>query len=179
MTDNRVLDLDAGRREAEQPEGLPVIFKGENFLLPAELPVDVFDPFLDEEFDLAGLIRDGMARAKNEDGSTKPVSTIVMDTLFNRPALPVEIAKTIFAAFELLFGAEEYARFKALRPSLPDYGRLTAGLFRLYGVSMGEAFASPASSESDGATPKQTLPASTPDSTPAKSGAGKGRKKGS
>src|SRR6478735_2126544 len=58
------IDLDAARRERQQPDGLPVILAGEEFTLPAELPLDVFDPFLSEDFDLAGLIRDGIERYK-------------------------------------------------------------------------------------------------------------------
>jgi hypothetical protein len=157
MTAN-VIDLDAARREVEQPEGMPLIFKGEDFLLPAELPVDVFDPFLSDEFDLTGLIRDAMAKYKaSGEGDGKPsIATAVTDTLFGRPSLPIEIAKAIFGAFEALFGAEDYARFKALRPSLGDYQRLTSALFKAYGASLGEAFASPDSSASDGATQKET-----------------------
>lgn len=173
-----LIDLDAGRRELAHPDGIPVVLGGETFTLPAEFPVDVLDPFLDEKFDLAGLIREAVRKSKNEDGTTKPVSVIVVDTLFDRPSLPVELIQTIYAAFEQLFGAEDYARFKAQRPSIGDYQRLTSGLFSLYGVSLGEAFASPDSSESDGATQKETSAGST-ESTPAKSGAGKGKKKGS
>lgn len=161
MTDH-FIDLDAARRETEQPEGLPVRFKGEEFILPAELPVDVFDPILSDDFDLVGLVRDGMSRYKaaktvEEGGGAKvSIATIVTDTLFDRPTLPVEIVKTIFAVFEALFGSEEYARFKQTRPSLNDYQRLTTALFKAYGTSLGEAFASPDSSGSDGATQKET-----------------------
>lgn len=172
------LDLAAARREQEEPDGLPLKFRGTTFMLPTELPLDVFDPFLAEEFDLAGLIREVMAEARNDDGTTKPVATVVIDTLFHRPALPVEIIKTVFAAFEALFGADQYAAFKALRPSLNDYGRLTSALFSEYGVSLGEAFASPDSSVSDGATPKETYE-STPSSTPDASGDDEGSAPGS
>lgn len=179
MRHNIAIDLDAGRREQEYPDTLPVTFRGETFDLPAEFPLDVLDPFLAEDFNLAGLIREVMAEARKEDGTTKPISEVVIDTLFNRPALPIEVIQAIFAAFELLFGAENYARFKALRPSLVDYGRLTRGLFSAYGVSLGEAFASPASSETAGTTPNQTSPGSTPDSTPDGSGADQGSSPGS
>lgn len=165
----RILDLDAARREAEQPDGLPVVFKGHTFTLPAELPVDVFDPFLADDFDLAGLIRDAMKFTRDDEGKARPMYLIVTDTLFKRPTIPVDIAKAIFAAFEALFGEEQYAEFKTLRPSLPDYGRLTSGLFQMYGVSLGEAFASLDSSGTDGATPNQTSPDST-SSTPEASG---------
>lgn len=171
------LDLAAAQREISNPEGLPLKFRGQEFLLPAELPVDVFDPFLSEEFDLAGLIREGVTRYKaaksaEDDGGKKvSIAGIVVDTLFDRPTLPLDLLDAIYSAFELLFGAEQYATFKALRPSIPDYAALMAGLFQEYGVSLGEAFASPSSSETDGATQKETSE-STPTSTPEVSGDG-------
>lgn len=164
------IDLNAARREANQPDGIPVTFGTEDFILPAEFPVDVLDPFLADEFDLAGLIREAMARAKDADGNTRGIASVVVDTLFERPSLPVEIVKTIFAAYELLFGVEDYARFKSQRPSIGDYARLTGALFEAYGTSLGEAFASPSSSATGGATPSQTSLSSTQDSTPDASG---------
>jgi len=163
-----IIDLDASRRESAHPDGIPVRLGGDDFLLPAELPVDVFDPFLDPNFDLTGIIRDAMDQAKMSEGAS--LESIIIDVLFERPTIPVQLVNAIFAAFAILFGDEQYARFKAHRPSLPDYGRLARGLFRAYGASLGEAFASPAPSALGGATQKPTSPAST-SSTPDSSGA--------
>lgn len=168
---NKTIDMNAARRERQAPEGIVVPFGDETFTLPAELPVDVFDPFLADEFNLSGLIRDGIGRYKAETDRHKAevarkdagedvtpkgpqLSKVVLDTLFDRPDLPLEVVKTIYASFELLFGADQYARFKTQRPSLEDYQFLTAALLDMYGVSLGEALASPGSSESDGATQK-------------------------
>ena len=154
------IDLDAARRERQMPIGIPVTLGGEDFLLPAELPLDVFDPFLTEEFDLAGLIRDAIERYKADED--KGVEGVVVDILFLRPDLPLDIINRVFAAFEVLFGGpDEYARFKATRPSLVDYAQLFRGLYRGYGVGLGEAFASLAPSGPGGETPKQTSDAST------------------
>ena len=166
-----VIDMDASRRERQQPEGLPVINCGEEFLLPAELPLDVFDPFLTEEFDLAGLIRDCIERYK-EVGATRGVEGVVVDTLFLRPDLPLTVINAVFRAFEILFGGpEEYARFKSTRPSLPDYAALFKGLYRAYGVGLGEAFASLGSSGDGGETQKQTSNGSTESTSETPSGA--------
>lgn len=154
------IDLDAARRERQQPEGIPVTLAGEAFLLPAELPLDVFDPFLDEEFDLAGLIRDGITRYKADEAAG--VEGVVVDILFLRPDLPLDIIGRVFEAFSILFGGdEEFARFKRTRPSVIDYAELFKGLYRGYGVGLGEAFASLASSGAAGETQKQTSDAST------------------
>ena len=100
------IDLDAARRERQQPEGIPVVLGGDTIVLPAELPLDVFDPFLDEEFDLAGLIREGIEKATShgEDGEERGDEGAVLDILFMRPDLPMDIINRVFQAFELLFG---------------------------------------------------------------------------
>ena len=72
------------------------------------------------------------------------------------------------AAFAILFG-DNYENFRAMRPSVATYLRLTRHLVTLYGVGLGEAFASPTSSVSGGATPKPTSPV-TAISTPEVSG---------
>ncbi|MGL5816649.1 MAG: hypothetical protein ACRCYR_03730 [Phycicoccus sp.] len=157
------IDLDAARRERRQPEGLPVTIGGQTFTLPAELPLDVFDPFLDETFDLAGLIREGIAKSKEvgDDGEPRGVEGAAVDVLFLRPDLPVDLIRRVYAAFEVLFGPEQYAAFNVARPSLLDYAALFRGLYRQYGVGLGEAYGSLGSSGDGGQTPKPTSPAST------------------
>lgn len=157
------IDLDAARRERQQPEGLPLVIGGQEFNLPAELPLDVFDPFLDETFDLAGLIREGIEKATStgEDGKERGIEGAVIDILFLRPDLPLDIINRVYRAFEVLFGAEQYKAFKSHRPSLVDYATLFRLLFKAYGVGLGEAFASLASSGDAGEPQQPTSSAST------------------
>lgn len=162
-----LIDMNAARRERSAPESLPVAFGDSTFHLPAELPVDVFDPFLTDELGLSGLIEEGIALYKTpgDDGKEREISSVVVDVLFARPSLPLELIRAIYASFEILFGPEQYVTFKAQRPTLLDYAFLFKALYTAYGVSLGEAFASLAPSTSDGETPKQTS-ASTEESTP-------------
>ncbi len=158
------IDLNAAVRESKYPDGIPVTFGDKTFILPSELPVDVFDPLLDADFDLVGLIKALLDSTKADIGEA------LVDLLTNRPDLPVEIRDTIYACLGLLFGAEQFAQFRELRPGIGTYARLIGGLAKEYGSSLGEAFASPTSSESGGATSSPTSPGTTPASTPAPSG---------
>lgn len=155
------IDLDAAIRESAFPDGIPVTFRGQQFTLPAELPLDVFDPLLDERVDLVGLLRIAFGEGGNE-----AVGDAIITALFNRPNLPLVLRDAIYDSLRLLFGQEQFDAFQAHRPGLSTYGRLISGLFQKYGVSLGEAFASPASSETGGATSSPTSPATTPVSTP-------------
>lgn len=162
VTDN-VIDLDqlAGRREATEPDGIPVKFKGQTFMLPAELPVDAFDPLMDDGRGVLELAREIIAR---DGGIVTSVATTLLE-----PGNLLRVRGAVEAVFAQLFGPDEYAGFKALRPSFADYARIVQGLRRLYGVSLGEAFASLTSSGTGGATSNPTSPDST-DSTPGPSG---------
>jgi hypothetical protein len=168
MTTPALIDLDAARREGEYPEGIPVRFGGKDYMLPSELPIDVFDPFLSEDLDLIGLLKPIFAATENR-ADDKSIGDLVIDTLTTRPALPKEFIGAIQDSLALLFGADQFAAFSADRPGVGDYLRLIRGLVKAYGVTLGEAFASPASSENGGATQSQTSTAST-ESTPAPSG---------
>lgn len=167
------IDLNAGRREAQYPDGINVELGDDSFLLPAELPADLLDPLLSDDLDLAGLIKKGYekrtaAQAAGAD-SDESLGKTVVDLLLDRPDLPKRLVESIKDVFRVLFGEEQYARFAGQRPSINDYVRLTQALMVMYGVSLGEASASPASSESGGATSSATSSGST-DSTPEASG---------
>ncbi len=172
------IDLNAGRREAQYPDGIDVTLGSETFLLPAELPADLLDPLLSDDLDLAGLIKKGYekrlaAEASGADGD-ESLGSMVVDMLLDRPDLPKRLVESIKDVFRVLFDhAPEYegqfARFVTQRPSINDYVRLAQALMPLYGVGLGEASASPASSESGGATLSATSSDST-DSTPEASG---------
>jgi hypothetical protein len=156
-----LIDLDAARRESAHPDGLPVRFKGADFLLPAELPLDTLSMVLThEKLDLPGLI----ANLADKPGGT--VGGDVVNALLSRPDLPGTVLDVFQDALRELFGEEEFQRFKELRPSVPDFMRLIKALMSMYGVGLGEAFRSLMSSNDAGATSKPTSPASTPASTP-------------
>lgn len=150
------IDLDAAIRESLYPEGIPVPYKGTTYVLPAELPLDVLDPLLDPEFDLIGLLK--LAVDGDDDAD---LGEVLIDVLFKRPGLPLEIRDTIFGCLQLLFGEEQWKQFQSNRPGLTTIATLIKGIFKVYGVSLGEAFASLSSSVSDGATPNQTSNATT------------------
>jgi len=159
------LDLDAQRREEETPDGIEITLKGHTFVAPAELPLDVFDPFFEDDFDLGGILK-GLLDAPDDT----PIQSQVLTLLIDNPRLPATAWKSIHKALENLLDEEGYKEFRAARPSLKDTARLVKGLFAMYGTSLGEAFASAESSESDRPTSKVTS-SSTTESTPAESGA--------
>lgn len=148
------IDLDAPAREGAFPEGIPIRRGGRDFILPAELPIDVFDPLLAEDFDLTGLI------TALTSSQTANFGEAIVEVLTSRPDLPRTFIDTIYKSFELLFGAEQFAEFQKTRPGIPTYSYLVRGLFEVYGTTLGEAFASPEQSEDDGATQKPTSSAS-------------------
>jgi hypothetical protein len=164
-----LIDLNAAKREAEYPDGIPVALGDREFVLPGELPVDVLDPILD--LDLATLFKQVL---DSMDDDEKDLGQIVVDVLLNRPALPKELVQAIKDVYEVLFG-DQHDDFLDQRPSIPDYVRLTQALLPLYGVGLGEALGSDESSESDGQTSSPTS-SSTTDSTPAASGKGRKQK---
>lgn len=158
-----VIDLDAERREVQYPDGIPVKFKGDQYIFPAELPADALDPVLSEELDLVGLLGEVIDSADGDAGVAE-----VIAALFRRPSLPRKFLAAIRATYAILLG-EQHTQFLENRPSIGDYVRLTTGLTRVYGVELGKLFRLGASSESDSPTSNPTSPDST-GSTPAKSG---------
>ncbi|MFJ5143062.1 hypothetical protein [Streptomyces sp. NPDC088707] len=158
------IDLDAERREVQYPNGIPVLLNGEQFIFPAEVPADCLDPLFSDELDLMGLLSDVV----NAESSTTTAGEIV-EVLFKRPKLPALFYRAIKDIYRELLGAQTYAEFKAARPSIPDYVRLTKALVTVYGVDLGKLFRSGSSSASDSQPSSPTSPATT-DSTPEASG---------
>jgi hypothetical protein len=156
-----VIDLDAHRRESVYPDGITLRFGGEEFVLPAQFPLEVLDPFLDEDLGLVEIIRDFVKDDEQDDVAS------ILDTLVSRPGLPKQAVGAVSEALEILFGAEQWQRFvnSPARPGAGDYLFIGRNLIRAYGVTLGEAFASPDSAENGGATLKPTSPASDPTST--------------
>lgn len=159
-----VIDLDAAeRREVQYPHGIPVKYREEQFIYPAELPAKALDPLLSDTLDLVGLLRDVIEASEN------PTASVVIDLVFKRPHLPRRFVDAIYEVHRILLGKEEYQRFEDLGPSLPAYVRLTMGLIKVYGVDLGKLFGLGGSSESDGETSSPTSADST-GSTPEESG---------
>ncbi|GHF33709.1 hypothetical protein GCM10010218_13510 [Streptomyces mashuensis] len=159
-----VIDLDAAeRREVRYPHGIPVKFREEQFIYPAELPAKTLDPLLSDDLDLVGLLRDVVEASEN------PTASVVIDLIFKRPHLPRRFVEAIYEVHRILLGKEEYKRFEELGPSLPTYVRLTMGLVKVYGVDLGKSFGLVGSSESAGETSSPTSADST-GSTPEASG---------
>jgi hypothetical protein len=158
------IDLDAERREVQYPHGIPVKLNGEQFMFPPEIPADCLDPLFSDELDLMGVLRDIV---NAESGTT--TSGEVIELIFRRPQLPGRFYQAIKDIYRELLGEAAYEEFKAARPSIPDYVRLTKALVTVYGVDLGKLFRSDNSSASDSATSSPTSPATT-NSTPEASG---------
>ncbi|MEU0857418.1 hypothetical protein ABZ352_18540 [Streptomyces griseofuscus] len=160
------IDLDAQRREVQYPNGITVLLGGEQFVFPPEIPADCLDPLFSDELDLMGVLHDIV---NADDGSTSTGE--VIDLLFRRPQLPARFYDAIKGVYRELLGEAAYRDFKAVRPSIGDYVRLTKALVAVYGVDLGKLFRSADSSATDGATSSPTSPDTT-SSTPAESGSG-------
>jgi hypothetical protein len=158
-----VIDLDAERREVQYPDGIPVKFGGEQFILPAELPAEALDPILSDELDLVGLLGDVIDSAEGDAGITE-----VVTALFRRPSLPRKFLAAIRETYAILL-RDQHETFLEQRPYIGDYVRLTTALTRVYGVELGKLFRSAGSSANDSQTSKPTSPDST-GSTPDASG---------
>ncbi|MFE7072556.1 hypothetical protein ACFU96_20995 [Streptomyces sp. NPDC057620] len=163
MDTSFAIDLDAPRREIQFPDGIPVKFRGEQFLFPAELPADALDPILSDELGLVELLGEVIETSEGDAGISE-----VVTALFRRPSLPRKFLAAIRETYAILLEDQNEA-FKKKRPSVPDYVRLTIGLVKLYGVELGKLFQLGDSSESDGQTSSPTSPAST-EPTPDASG---------
>lgn len=169
MTDTadlfEALDLDAAaaRRESSFPGGIPIKLGGETFTLPAELPAEALDPLLDLDVDMASIVASAArVQATGDTDEAKDVGgQILIEALLSNPNLPVDVIRGVYASLAVLFGEEQWALWLTKKPSIPTYAVLLRGLWRAYGVSLGEAFASAAPSASDGETSSPTSKGST------------------
>ena len=159
-----VIDLDAERREILHPDGIPVKFRGEQFIFPAELPAAALDPILSEELDLVGLLGDVLNSGEGDAGMRE-----IVNALFRRPRLPKQFLEAVRQTYGILL-EDQHQDFLDRKPSVPDYVRLTTGLARVYGVELGKLFRSADSSENASQTSSPTSPDTTTDSTPDASG---------
>lgn len=157
----------AAKREGKN-EAVKVPFGKETYVLPAELPATVAETLLDPEVEIAQLIFAAIQAFKSGEGDENTAGAIA-SVLASRPDLPIGFVRAVYGAIEQLFGSEQWASFQAQQPSAQDMVALVKGLFRAYGVGLGEAFKSSGSSETGGTTSKRTSSVSTA-STPAASG---------
>jgi hypothetical protein len=166
-----MIDLDAeratraARREGENPNGIPVRFAGEDYLLPAEVPASVIDPLFDGQIDITELVRVLVSTSSEQGGFDT-----ALVALARRPDLPASVLVAVRATLQGLFGLAQWDRFWAAGPSFPDLIALIRNLAQSYGVSLGESSGSGGPSPSDGPT-SSTISSSTTDSTPDGSGA--------
>jgi hypothetical protein len=178
MSDELELDLDVARAQrAAQREGqkrdMPLRVGGQVIaVLPVELPVDVLAPLRNLDGDLTLLLREAVLAAKNADGKVvnQDITELVIDLLANNPRLPLNFLDTIKEVAANLLAEEGLSALVASRPSAQDIAFLVKGVFRFYGVTLGEALPSSASStDASGGTSSGTS-STTSDSTPATSG---------
>jgi len=152
-----------------QRAALPLTIAGVVYDLPGELPLDVLAPLLADNLNLSAVLADVMRQVNAAGTSTVTVTDLIVDTLLDHPALPLNLVKALGEVLERLLGSEAYAAFWALRPTAVLIGALARQLATHYGVTLLDFFGSDGSSESDGEQSKPTSPGST-DSTPAASG---------
>lgn len=150
------LDADRARRAAEREAkgspsgGVPIILGGETVAtLPVEVPVDVFAPIRGLDQELA-LIIDRSVKAARGETSQQATTDLVIDLLITNPSLPsnaIDIATQITVN---LIGQEGLDALMAHRPSGQDVAVLVKGVFRFYGLSLGESLPSSDSSTGGG-----------------------------
>jgi hypothetical protein len=171
-TDLDFLDLDADRQSRAaaregRGQGLPVRVGGETIaVLPAELPLDVLSPLREIDEDLALMLRSVMQATQGTGQTATEATNLVIDLLVANPHLPTKVLDTAVQISKNLLTDAGYERFMAARPSREDIAFVAKGVFRFYGLSLGEASASSDSSGDGGGTSKPTSPTTTPDSTP-------------
>lgn len=177
MTEEYTLDLDAEResRAAEREGkgiGLPVKIGGRVIAtLPPELPLDVLTPLRSLDSDITLLLRQVVASARpgGENADRWASTELVVDLLAANPQLPVRLLDVIGEVSTALFGEEGHAALLTSRLSAQDVGALAKGVFRFYGLTLGEASPSSDSSENSGGTSPGTS-GTTSGSTPEGSG---------
>jgi hypothetical protein len=177
MAENELvgLDLDSERKQrAAQREGagepLPIVLGGEVIAtLPSELPVDVLAPLRLLDADLTLILRQAMQASMNQ-GSVGDVTELVVDVIAQNPALPMTALDTFGEVAKRLLTDEGFAKLLANRPSPQDYAALVKGVFRFYGVTLGEASPSSASPTGDAGETLSGTSSTNSASTPEDSG---------
>lgn len=167
-----VIDLDAERKQRAaaregRGDGLPVRIGGEVIAtLPVELPIDVLEPLRSLDSDLTLILRSAMQAVKGGDRNAQiEAGELVIDVLAANPALPVQVLDTVTEVAKNLLTGPGFTALMAARPSREDIAAFAKGVFRFYGVSLGESSAPNDSSEGSGET-SSTTSGPTSESTP-------------
>lgn len=172
-----LLDLDADRQSrAAAREGrnkpMRIRFGGEQIAaLPVEMPLDVLSPLREIDDDLALMVRAVMQamRAQGEDVTSMAQATeLVVDLLVSNPNLPTTLLNVAAKVGRGLLGDQGYEKYMAQRPSREDIGALVKGVFKFYGLTLGESSA-PSDSPGDGGATSNTTSDQNSESTPAAS----------
>lgn len=177
MSDLEALDLDLARQQrAAEREGkkrdLPLRVGGQTIaVLPVELPVDVLAPLRTLDGDLTLLLREAVQSAKNGGDTVNwDITELVIDLLANNPRLPMNFLDTIRDVAKNLLTEEGLNALIEQRPSGQDVAFLIKGVFRFYGLTLGEASpSSDSSTDASGGTSSGTS-STTSTSTPEGSG---------
>jgi hypothetical protein len=155
----------AARREA-QGDKLPIVFGGRVIAeLEAEFPLDTLEPLQDINLDMALLVQQAIANANATDAGKANVE-LVTNVLAANPDLPREFINAVKKVGQRLFGDSGYAAFVAARPTPWDVATLVTDIFSWYGLTLGEAWGSSTSPETDGGpsnTTSRTVSGSTPE----------------
>lgn len=171
-----ILDLDAeqeqrlARREG-RAENLPVRFRGKVIaVLPPEFGLDVLEPLLGINLDLALLVRQAIDVMQAEGGDQQAAAFgMIVDILASNPDLPREVLTALGKAGRRLLGDDGYDKFMAASPSPWDVAALVRGIADWYGIGLGES--SPSDDSLDGGATSNTTSSAISGSTPAEPGA--------
>lgn len=170
-----VIDLDQERRlRAAKREGkrqpLPIRCDGQVIAtLPVELPIDVFEPLRGLDADLTLVLRYAMQAYKTQGEERANAAETVIDVLAANPGLPVTVLTVLTQVARNLLTDEGFEAFRATRPSGDDIAALTKGVFRFYGLNLGE-LSEPNGSSTPVGTTSSTTSKPTSESTPEESG---------
>jgi hypothetical protein len=158
-----VINLDALIGETADRE---LIYKGESFALPSEIPGECLAPLLDEDLGLLERI----VALFDDDGedSDKGFIDVALEMIQGEPRYPLRVLAAVKESFAILLG-DEYDRFAAKRPGLNAYVHIALALPGEYGLDLADFFGSSESSENGGTDSSTTSQPST-DSTPETSG---------
>lgn len=172
-----VIDLDKARKQrAAEREGkqqsLPIRVGGQVVAeLPVELPVDVLAPLKDLDESITLVLRTSMKMyGADADARARWDGTeLIVDLLAANPTLPVDVLNVLRKVAVNLLSESGYDALMASRPSPEDLSYLAKGVFRFYGVTLGEVSPSSDSSTDSGRT-SSTTSSVTSESTPEVSG---------
>jgi hypothetical protein len=138
-------------------------------VLEAEFPLDVLEPLVDVNLDIALVIEQAITMATADDQAQQIAAIdLIVKILAGNPDLFRELIDAIKEMVRRLFGQDGYTAFVATRPSVWDISDLVKALMAWYGVSLGEA--SPPSTASNGGGTSRPTSNGTSASTPVVSG---------